>query len=146
MKERDPQKLGWLVSTLCKYFPYKEIGWQDIDEVFFRWTIVDTHWFKIVLHRLDAEYWHSECHDHPWDFLAIVLWDGYWELLDNTQGIRNRGQHCGDNVYWRGPGSLLYRRAESKHNVITPRRRPNWSIVIMGTKRRPWGFLPCTKD
>jgi hypothetical protein len=143
MKEYDPKKINWLVALLCRWFPYKEIGWKDIDEVFFRWTLAQAFGYKLVLHRLDAENWHVNCHDHPWDFLAIVIGPGYYEMLDPKQKIRNKGRDCGRSVYWRGPLSLLWRPAESKHNVITKPGKPNWSLVLMKPKRRGWGFMTC---
>lgn len=145
-KERDPAKLGWLVNRLCKWFTYKELGWKEIDEVFFRWTLWETRWFKVVLHRLEAENWHTKCHDHPWDFLAIILWGGYWEELDPKQRRRNVGRYCYGNTWWRRAGSILYRPAETKHNVVTRRGIPNWSIVIMTNKRRPWGLVSCVQE
>lgn len=139
-KEYNHNKINWFVGLLYRFFPYKEIGWKHINEVFFRWTILSTPWFKVVLHRLDAVNWHAQCHDHPWDFLAIVLGPGYWEMLDPKQKVISHGKYCGGSVYWRGPLSLLYRPAETKHNVITKDGKPNWSIVILANKRRGWGF------
>jgi hypothetical protein len=129
-----------LVRLLCNIFPYKEIGWKEIGEVFYRWTLLRTPWFKVCLHYLQAEHWAPYCHDHPWDFWAIILKNGYWEKLDYEQSkrLRNHGQHCGENVYWRRPGSMLRRPAETKHSVVTQVGKPSWSLVIMGNKRREW--------
>lgn len=143
MKERDPNKMGWFVRTLCRLFPHKELGWTDIDEVFFRWTLFNTPWFKVVLHRLDAETWHNDCHDHPWDFLAILLWGGYYEKLDSKQEIRSIGRRVAKSIWWRRPGSILHRPAETRHNVTTKPGQPSWSVVVMGKKKRGWGFMPC---
>lgn len=149
MKERVPAKMNWVVRLLCCLFPYKEIGWQDIDEVFFRWVLVSTPWFKVVLHRLDSERWHSQCHDHPWDFWAFIIKSGYLEILDPKQNVGGRGRcigtipGSGNKMYFRPAGSLLYRPAETKHNVLTKQGRPSWSIVIMKPKRRNWGFMEC---
>lgn len=147
-KSYDPAKISWFVWLLCKIFPYKELGWKEIREVFFRWTLLRipfTGW-KVCLHRLDAENWHEQCHDHPWDFYAIVLGPGYYERVDPKQKTTGSGIRCGDDLFWRRPGAILWRPAESKHNVITLAGRPNWSIVIMSQKKRPWGLLPCTQE
>jgi hypothetical protein len=109
-------------------FRYKEIGWREIGEVFYRWTVIDTPWFSIYIHYLDAKLWHGKCHDHPWWFLALILSGGYWE--------RAKGK-----IVWRGVGSFLYRPAEFSHNVMTPSE--NWSLIVVGSKTRQWGFHDC---
>lgn len=152
MVERNPAKLGWLVRMLCKVFPYKEIGWQEIDEVFFRWILFKCRWFEICLHRLDAPNWHPQCHDHPWDFYAFILKGGYLEMVDPTQHLGGKGQFwgtvpfSGNEIYLRKSFTLLYRPAEARHNVVTRKNVPNWSIVFMSAKRRQWGIKDCREE
>lgn len=117
-----------MIRLLCWLLPFKEMGWKEINEVFFRWTLLKTHWFSIYIHRLDAQLWHPQCHDHPWWFVAIIISGGYWEEFKGK-------------TLWRAPGSILYRPAVSQHNVRT--NKVNWSIVIVGRKERDWGFLKC---
>lgn len=119
-----------LLNFLKKVLPYKEIGWKEIGETFYRFTLLKTRWFNIYLHWLDAPVWHPECHDHPWKFLAFIVWGGYWECAKGT-------------LTWRGPGSLLYRPATFSHNVATMPGKPNWSFVVTSKKTRDWGFNSC---
>lgn len=105
----------------------KEIGWKEIGEEFTRYVILKTPWFQILVHRLWCPNWHPKGHDHPWDFMAFIIWGGYWEKSD-------------DETIWRGMGSLLFRSAEFAHNVATD-KSVNWSIVITGPKRRDWRFV-----
>jgi hypothetical protein len=141
--------MGWFSKLLCKVFPYKEIGWKEIGEVFYRWTLFKCRWFKVVLHRLHAPNWHEKCHDHPWDFWAFIIRGGYLEMVDPDQNIGGRGKFIGtvpgsgNEIYWRPVGSLLYRSAETRHNVVTKADKPNWSIVVMTPKRREWGIKDC---
>lgn len=132
-----------LTRLLCWLFPYKEIGWKNIQETFYRWTILSTPWFRVYLHKLDAPIWHKECHDHPWNFLAIILAGGYWEQIEGRN--KNHGQYCGGNVYWRPRGSILYRSGDFAHNVATQWGIPNWSLVIIGQRYRQWKFLECKR-
>lgn len=117
---------GW-----CRrHLPYKEIGWWDIGEVFFRYQLFRSKWCNVYLHQLDAPNWHpTGCHDHPWSFVTILLKGGYLE-------------HSGGDYTRRWPGMILYRRAEHLHDVITPYGR-SWSLVVTGPKRRDWGFATC---
>lgn len=116
------------MGLLRQLVPHKEIGWEHIGEKFTRYSLVKTRWFNVYLHQLNAPEWHPECHDHPWSFLAILLWRGYYEKV-------------GDKVYRRYPGSILWRPAEFAHNVIT--KGTSWSVIFTGTKRRDWGFVTC---
>jgi hypothetical protein len=121
--------LNWAERLLRRYFPHKEIGWKEINEEFTRYTLLTTRWGKVFLHQLYAPIWHPQCHDHPWDFWSIILWNGYLELMDGREKRFN-------------PGNILYRSAESTHNVITP-YGTSWSLVFVSKKRREWSIKQC---
>lgn len=69
-------------------------------------------------------------HDHPWANCSIVLRGGYWEVMEDGSRI------------WRGPGSVVFRKATAKHRLIVPEGAESWSLFIMGHWRRDWGFWP----
>ncbi|VVB51713.1 Uncharacterised protein [uncultured archaeon] len=110
------------------YIPRKEIGWAEIGEQFTRYQLLKTKWLNVYLHRLNAPKAHAECHNHPWSFITLILWGGYKEFL-------------GDRWHRRRPGTILYRRAETAHNVVT--NGTSWSLVVTGPNRRDWGFQDC---
>jgi hypothetical protein len=122
-----------MLALLCKILPYKEIGWKELGEVFYRFTLLKTPWGNLYLHRLDAPCWHPACHDHPWSFLTILLWNGYLERVGDQDEYK---------VYKRRPGSILYRPAEFSHSIITP-YGTSWSLVFTTKKVRDWGFKSC---
>jgi hypothetical protein len=115
-------------AWLRRWFPHEEIGWEYLGEKFTRFTILKTPFFRIYLHRLDAPQWHPECHDHPWHFWTLILYGGYLEKTD---------REC----VWRAPGTILYRPAKFRHNVIT--RGTSWSLILASRKVRSWGFMKC---
>ncbi len=117
--------------NLRKYFEHKEIGWTEIGEQFTRYQLFKSRFVNVYLHELWAPSWHPECHDHPWGFLAILLWRGYLERIGNKD-------------YRRRPGSILLRSATFAHNVITPYGK-SWSLIVTGPKSREWGFKPCDR-
>ena len=121
--------MNWFTNILRSLLPFRDIGWKEIGEEFTRFTLLGTPWLTVYLHRLNAPNWHPDCHDHPWTFLAILIRKGYLERI-NGKDFRRR------------PGSILYRPAETSHNVITP-YGTSWSIIITGRKRREWGFQTC---
>lgn len=142
-----------LERLLRKYFTHKEIGWAEIGEKFTRYAIFRCRWFNIYLHQLYAPKWHPDCHDHPWGFVALLLWRGYLErvhvptpidifpVLRTSDGVR--ANHLTADRR-RRVGSILWRPAEFSHNVITPYGE-SWSIIITGPKSRDWGFKPCDR-
>jgi hypothetical protein len=119
-----------LGNFLRKHLRHKELGWKPIGEVFYRYQLVKTRWFNIYLHQLTAPQRHSNCHDHPWWFVTLILWNGYVE------------ETAGGVLHFRHAGNVLYRPAKFKHNVITPWGTA-WSLIITGPKSREWGFLKC---
>ena len=115
-----------ILEFLIRWLPYKEIGWKEINEVFYRFQLLKSRFGNVYLHRLVAPISHPQSHDHPWDFVAIILWGGYWEEF--------RGYNK-----WRRAGTILHRKATDSHNVVCT--KPNWSLVITGPKKRDWGFV-----
>src|SRR5260370_40658584 len=114
--------MTYIEKVIRRSFTHKEIGWKEIGEKFTRYTLLKTPWFNVYLHQLSAPKWHSDCHDHPWSFVAILLWRGYLEMV-------------GDKQFRRYPGMVLYRPAEFAHNVITP-YGTSWSVIFTGPKKR----------
>lgn len=98
--------VGKLLTLLCRWLPYKELGWREIGETFYRFQLLKTPWRNIYLHFLDAPRPHPHCHDHPWHFWTLLLRGGYEETTRSGST-------------WRVPGTVLYRPARFRHNVRT---------------------------
>jgi hypothetical protein len=136
---RDLAPKSWVEKMLRRLLIHKEIGWQDIGEVFYRYQIIKSKWFNLYLHQLDAPQWHPVgCHDHPWWFITVLLKGGYLERYVKQTSPR-KGHVLEKRRY---PGQILYRAAEHAHDVITPYGR-SWSLVLTGRKAHTWGFLKC---
>lgn len=67
-----------------------------------------------------------ELHDHPWDFLSVIMSGRYIERTPDGE------------QEW-GAGSVLARRAEDLHRLTLP-DGPVWTLVVTGATRRRWGF------
>lgn len=63
-------------------------------------------------------------HDHPQDFLTLVIWGSY---IDDTADGQDR-LHV---------GSIRFRKAEHIHTVTTT---GCWTLLYFWPKRREWGF------
>ena len=118
-----------MISQLLERFvPFEQLGWTDIGEDFKRFRLLRTKRFQVLIYWLYAPRWPPTGHDHPWDFLTVILRGGYQESTPKTQTV------------FRRPGSVLFRKAEFIHNVATTSEKVCWSLVITGPKRRQWGF------
>lgn len=91
-----------------------------------RFTLIGTKLFQVavhVFHRSDAD----DLHDHPWNFVSIILWRGYNE---QTRDGKKR-------VY---PGMILFRPATWTHRVELVDHQKAVTLVFMGRRRREWGL------
>jgi hypothetical protein len=82
-----------------------------------------------VFHRSDND---RARHDHPWNFVSMILWRGY---VEDRPGDRKR--------YY--PGALLFRPATWIHRVELLRdcngaELPAVTLVWTTSKIRVWGF------
>ncbi|HXI82093.1 MAG TPA: hypothetical protein VNM34_14900 [Verrucomicrobiae bacterium] len=93
-----------------------------------RWRLLQTPWFGVYLHAIREPDRDRHMHDHPWSFVSVVLRGGYLEERPDGRTGRRRA------------GSVCLRRAEDLHRVALLARRPTWTLVLAGWRRRSWGF------
>ena len=117
--------MNWIDRVLMRILPYFVIENAVRDPFMTRYKVFRCRWFKIFLHHFYRSDEDPELHDHPWNFISLILWSGYHEVLPS--GVRRRR-----------PGHLVHHRAEDAHRVVLS--RPSWSIVITWGPKRTWGF------
>lgn len=94
--------------------------------------------FNVTLHKIVRSD-EPVLHDHPWSFLTIVLKGGYWE---HTPVFNNDGRKIAEFQEWRGPGSIIRRKANEYHWLeLDPEVGPATTLFFMGPQKREWGFL-----
>lgn len=116
-----------------------------------RWTLefLTCKWFSVKIHKILLS--DDDClHDHPWNFLSIILKGGYWEETFFT----GKDKHEKGFIYragppedprnltkkkWYAPGSILWRPSPWCHRLEV-KKEPCWTLVIMFKKTREWGF------
>ena len=82
----------------------------------------------------------GEVHNHPWNYITVILFGGYWEHRpifnpeDDTEVI-------GYTRTWYGPGSVLFRKANSFHFLELEKGKTAWTLFCTGKYRNGWGFL-----
>lgn len=147
------------------------------------YIIPRNRWFNIYLHHLMRDDDPTALHDHPWWNISIVLKGGYYEVMPanpptnpawfeywastkpklpqhyahwaDAEGSVAAAYYQPHAVYakWRGPGSIIVRRATDAHRLVLPDRtdgwgdplddeskHDSWSLFITGPKKREWGF------
>ena len=67
--------------------------------------------FNVTLHKI-VKSDDPIFHDHPWPYLTVILKGGYYE---HTPFFDNEGKMIGELSRWRGPGSVILRKAKEFH-------------------------------
>ena len=97
-----------------------------------RRTLFASPWRTVYLHQFHRSDEGTILHDHPWDFVSVILWGGYWEWTLRPDGEQRRE--------WIFPGEVLRRPANWAHRVeVNPGCLP-WTLVIVTERKRKWGF------
>lgn len=102
---------------------------DDPEETYLtRLRLIQTPWFGIYLHRMDGPDSRDTLHDHPWSFVSIVLRGGYWEMREYL----SHGQQI---------SRINVKRAEDLHYIYKLFRYPTWTLMLVGRRKREWGYL-----
>lgn len=114
-------------------FLVKEIRSRNDTLHFQRFRLLALPWFSIFLHRLLASDVDKHLHDHPWDFVSLILWGSYTEL-------------CASSPNWSTPTPRTVKRGDivrhdhSDAHKLTLNSKSVWSLVFIGSKRYDWGY------
>lgn len=104
-----------------------------------RLRILQTPFFAFYLHDLNLPDSDRDPHDHPWNFTSIILRGGYTEEVFDNQ------YECLEGAY-RKPRRNTWKRwsihkmtTEKAHRILTVEPK-TVSLVIVGRRKRDWGF------
>lgn len=103
-----------------------------------RW-VAETPWFSVRLHhwlRSDDTRAH---HDHPWDFVTLVVKGRYFDehSIDPVNAMGLTDVAVVEEL--RAP-CLRYRHAAHRHAVRVVPTEHAWTILLTGPIVRRWGF------
>jgi hypothetical protein len=103
----------------------------------------DRKWFpfNVTLHKIVRSD-DPIMHDHPWGYMTIILRGGYWE---HTPVFNNDGKMIAEFQKWRGPGSIIRRKANEYHWLELAENGTATTLFFMGAQQRDWGFLKNNK-
>ena len=99
----------------------------------------DRKWFpfNVTLHKI-VKSDDPILHDHPWGYMTIILKGGYWE---HYPVYNKENKQIGVFQEWRGPGSVIVRKANDYHWLELENEKPVTTLFFMGPQSRDWGFL-----
>lgn len=108
-------------------------GGERCPTYLYRWELLSIARLKrstrVYLHKFVGDDWSLDLHDHPKRFWSIGLLGRYLE---------HRGD--GSTREYRAPWIRSF-PAEHRHRLTGPTpARPCWTLVIVGTPTRNWGF------
>src|SRR5579872_1331659 len=136
--------MSWIERWLDRIFPYTVIAETDCEAYrqnieayknpyLKRYFILGKHHgARIYLHKIITSDPGRDLHDHPFDFLSIILWGGYVEETYTT------ALQVATQKKRKYPGMILWRPAQWTHRLILD--RPAWTLVFRSRKKRDWGF------
>lgn len=101
------------------------------DPYLIRWRIIQTPFFAIYLHKILTGDSDLYVHDHPWTFVSIILRGGYIETRRDNKTRR---------LYKRHIRHINVMRRDDAHYIEWLDRKPTWSFLFIGRRRRTWGF------
>lgn len=106
------------------------------------WLVRQRKWlpFSIRIHEILRSDEDRHLHDHPWRNISIVLRGGYTEVTPTDQAQPAERDWWSLNVKWRGPGSIVFRKATDRHRLVLTEGKTCWTIFIMLGNKRQWGF------
>lgn len=104
------------------------------------WLIRRNRWANIYLHQVLRSDDDRALHDHPWWNVSLVLSGGYFEVRPkdgSAAAAKAPGLH---ERIWRGPGSVVARRAGAAHRLEVVPGGCAWTLFLTGPRLREWGF------
>jgi len=100
-----------------------------------RWVLI-LFGYSIRLHHWIRSDDKRFFHDHPWNFLTIILKGSYTDVSPSLDLFLELQEPIKEILK---RGDFKFRKAEHKHYVVVP---PDgcWTLLFCGKYRRKWGF------
>lgn len=109
---------------------------HHLSEYMRRW-IFQHPFGTIRLHNIRQPDADPDLHDHPFDFVSVILRGGYHELVPIPGGSPIHGPF---QVIEVEAGCLSFRRSTDAHRIVSLINGSAWTLVFSGRRVRGWGF------
>lgn len=106
------------------------ISREDGTPYLIRWHLLHTPIGRVMLHKIILSD-HDCPHDHPWNFVSIMLSGSYIEYRYKELANIQVSKHI-------TAPAVMYRPANWSHRLEVS--KPCWTLVFTSSWRRHWGF------
>ena len=107
----------------------KEIRSKSGELHFVRWNIFSIGNFSVNIHAIYKADEDKHLHNHPWNFVSIVLKGWYSEKLE------------GDKTNIRYPRNIVKRKKDAFHKIDSLHSKVIYTLNCMWGKRDDWGYM-----
>jgi hypothetical protein len=131
-----------LHKLLDRLFSKRVIVNCDRDPYLHRWFVVRRDVFALFVHKFIRSDEDRALHDHPWDFIVIPIWRGYYEQSESGKRrvLPLLGTRFRRGTYRHRVELLRKPYKDVPVYVHVGREMPSWSLFIRFRKWRDWGF------
>lgn len=133
-------KFLWIVYRILRF--WHTITGPDGMPYLRRFRIFNNRFFGVFVHQILRSDIDRHCHDHPWNFVSVILKGKYREF--NLRSVcdedgKPTGEHALELKTYRA-GDIVSHIAEDAHRLEIPEGTTTWTLVFCGRTRREWGF------
>lgn len=122
--------------AVMEKFVVPDYSWPENDDDYLtRWRLIQTPWFGVYLHKIETPDPRPTLHNHPWPFVALVLRGGYAEQRRDESYLGSA------YAFPHTVRRLNVMPMSSYHWIEKLHRTPTWTLVLVGRRKRVWGYL-----
>ncbi len=124
----------------------KEIKSKTGELHFRRWNLLTTPWFNIYLHCIYKPDEDKHLHDHPWNFIGIILSGAYIEevsLINDESFLKTvHAKNLPTKKRFRHPLDIVNRKDYIPHKILhILTSKPVWTLNFTSKRTRDWGYI-----
>lgn len=113
----------------------------DTDGIYLvRWRIIQTPLFGIYLHKINTPDPRDTLHDHPYNFVSVILRGGYIEYTVKPKEY-SLWSYIVSRTQLHTVTRVNIKRATDLHYIHRLLRVPTWTLMFVGRRQREWGFV-----
>lgn len=106
-----------------------------------RWFLYENKNGSLYLHRIVRSDDDKDPHTHPWSFISLILWSGYFDLAYKIEHGLHGHKYLSCTIEQTKMFRIYRRDATHLHKAML--FKPSWSLVWVNTydKENEWGFV-----
>lgn len=102
---------------------------------FKRFAIIECKWFNIYIHSIYKADEDEHLHDHPWNYISIVLYGKFMEAIKNSTSAKQKYE-----MNWLSPKDISAQKAERTHKIYMLLSEKIVTLFFTGPRFREWGY------